>query len=130
MVSLAANPTDFFLANPTTTIPTIESLRGKWRWIGDYEIRNTICYEHQYLKFHLWQLKNLRHTKGGCCSDPPYRYELGLSLRAGAIKAAVLLCAAIAEAVLKYHAEERGYLSIGAAKGRVYTLHTLFGFGL
>ena len=39
----------------------------------------------------------------------PYSYELGLSVRAGAIKAAVLIAASIIEAALRALAELRGY---------------------
>jgi hypothetical protein len=79
--------------------------------------------EEQYLTFHLYMLENLRFTAAGKLNEVPlpYSYPLGLSVRAGAIKAAVLLAASIIEAVLRAHAERRGYKKLnGDPKRRTF----------
>jgi len=100
---------DFLFENPTKQIPTIKSLREKWENIPSESIRDTICYEHQYLEFHVWLLRNIRYTRVGHIANPPYKNEISHSVRAGSVKAAVLLCASIAEASLRAHAEKRNY---------------------
>ena len=95
----------FSLSPDEYQAPTIDELRWEWRKIPDAEARNVIAVESQYLDFHRYLLASLRHqaTTG---SDP---IPLGLSIRAGALKTASLICASIAEAALRAHAESRGY---------------------
>ena len=101
---------DFYFRNPTFTIQPLKSVAAfKWQNVPDEDIRYSIAAEEQYLNFHLYMLENLRHTKAGMLSTPPYEYELGLSVRAGAVKAAVLIAASIVEAALRALAEARGY---------------------
>lgn len=101
---------DFFFANPTFSIQSLQPLAGiKWKHIGDPEVQYAIALEEQYLGFHLYMLNNLRHTKAGHITQPPYVAELGLSVRAGAVKAAVLIAASILEAALRALAEARNY---------------------
>lgn len=68
-----------------------------------------IAREEQYLLFHRFVLDHAKFTKAGKLDSKPYVYSLGLSVRAGAIKAAILVYASIAEAALRAHAEKRGY---------------------
>lgn len=84
---------------------TIAELRHHWENIPDAEARNVIAVEHQYLDFHIYLLASIRHQ----AVDGGDQIPIGLSLRAGALKAASLICASIAEAALRAHAEARGY---------------------
>lgn len=98
-------PRRFSLAADVFDTPSVDSLRDAWRNIPDVQARNVIAVEAQYLAFHKFLLDTLRHapTEGGD------RIPIGLSVRAGALKAATLVCASIAEAALRAHAEARGY---------------------
>ncbi|WP_082672662.1 hypothetical protein [Luteimonas abyssi] len=101
---------DFFFQDPTFEIQPLTTVAiFKWQRLGNPEVQYAIAAEEQYLQFHLYMLKNLRHTRAGQLADPPYRRELGLSVRAGAVKAAVLVAASITEAALRAIAETRGY---------------------
>lgn len=101
---------DFFFSNPTFQIqPLMPLAKFKWRHLRNEEVQYAIAAEEQYLGFHLYMLNNLRHTREAHLHDPPYVYELGLSVRAGAVKAAVLIAGSIIEAALRALAEARGY---------------------
>lgn len=103
-------PVDFFFDPPSYSIPKIGVLADfKWEHVPDREIAKVVAAEEQYLGFHLYMLGSLRFTEPGRVASPPYAYPLGLSVRAGAVKAAVLLAASICEAVLRSHAEKRDY---------------------
>ena len=101
---------DFFFSNPTFSIQPLKSVAVfKWQRLRNPEVQYAIAAEEQYLHFHLYMLGNLRHTQAGRVTEPPYAYELGLSVRAGAVKAAMLVAASIVEAALRTLAEARGY---------------------
>jgi hypothetical protein len=101
---------DFFFDPPTLEIHQLMPVAAfKWQRLQNVDVQYAIAAEEQYLQFHLFLLSNLRHTQVGRLADPPYRYELGLSVRAGAVKAAVLVAASIVEAALRSIAETRGY---------------------
>lgn len=101
---------DFFFYNPTFTIRPLKPIAVfKWQHLKDADVQYCIAAEEQYLDFHLYMLNNIRHTAAGRLTHPPYVYELGLSVRAGAVKAATLVAASIVEAALRAHAELRGY---------------------
>jgi hypothetical protein len=100
---------DFILQPASFSIPTMPSLRTLWNNIPNPKVRDSICQEYQYLQFHQFLLDNLRHTTLGKASSPPYAYKINWTVRAGAIKASILLCGSIAEAALRAHAEKRGY---------------------
>lgn len=85
--------------------PLIGALRHEWRNIPDAQARNVIAVESQYLAFHHYLLNSLRHQ----ALDGGDAIPIGLSVRAGALKTATLLCASIAEAALRAHAEARNY---------------------
>jgi hypothetical protein len=87
-----------------------------WRNIPDAQARNVIAVEAQYLAFHHYLINSLRHQaiEGGDA------IPIGLSIRAGALKTATLLCASIAEAVLRAHAEARRYNLPTAAHRRTF----------
>lgn len=87
------------------SVSSIENFRGQWANVPDTEARNVIAVESQYLEFHQYLIEGVRHEplEGGD------RIRIGLSVRAGAIKTAILICASIAEAALRAHAEARGY---------------------
>ena len=102
-------PVDFYLANPTLTIPSLARLRLFWSNVPNDKVREEIASTHQYLNFQRMLLKQLRFTAAGEIATKPWTKELDLSLRAGAVRAAVLLCASMVEAVLRDHAEKRGY---------------------
>jgi len=101
---------DFFFTNPTFSIQQLKPVAAfKWQHLANQDVQYAIAAEEQYLDFHLFMLNNLRHTRAGQVAQPPYAYELGLSVRAGAVKAAVLIAASIVEAALRALAEARGY---------------------
>jgi hypothetical protein len=98
-------PRHFSLRPAVYQIPAIDELRQEWRRVPDIGARNVIAVEAQYLSFQRYLLESLRHRDpvgGGAI-------PLGLSVRAGALKTATLVCASIAEAALRAHAEKRGY---------------------
>lgn len=95
-----------FLLNPDQyDTPSIEALRQEWCNVPDVQARNYIAVEAQYLAFHQYLINSLQHRalNGGDA------IPIGLSIRAGALKTATLLCASIAEAALRAHAEARQY---------------------
>lgn len=101
----------FYLKNPHFSPATIEGLRSEW-WsrIPDPEIAKLIATEHQYFQFHMHLLRQLEYRgKAG-------RGDLDRSLRAGAIKAAQLMCSSIIEAALRVHGEDRGYKPLRDSK--------------
>ncbi len=101
---------DFYFLNPTYTIQSLKGVAAfKWQNLHDEDIKYSIAAEEQYLDFHLFMLENLRHTEAGQIANPPYVYELGLSVRAAAVKAAVLIAASIIEAALRALAESKIY---------------------
>gem|GEM_PF-1624990 len=101
---------DFFFDKPTFEIQPLKTVAVfKWQHLKNPEVQYAIAAEEQYLNFHLYMLANLRHTEVGKLAHPPYKYELGLSVRAGAVKAAILVAASIVEAALRTLAELRGY---------------------
>jgi len=101
---------DFFFQNPTFEIQPLKTVAMfKWQRLLNSDVQYAIAAEEQYLHFHLYMLSNLRHTQAGKLAQPPYVSELGLSVRAGAVKAAILVAASIVEAALRTLAEMRGY---------------------
>ena len=82
---------DFFFDPATFDIPTLNTLRYKWINIHDLNVREVIAREDQFLQFHLFSLKSIKHTNvGGIGKHDCYVLDLGLSVRGGAIKAALL----------------------------------------
>jgi hypothetical protein len=111
-------PRDFYFSPPTCSLRTLGELRADWINIKDVKVRNVVAVEAQYIEFHRFVLKNVRHVEQGAtlASGMP----LGMSVRAGALKALMLMSAAVCEAVLRYHAERRGYSLPNQAKHRTY----------
>jgi len=109
-------PRYFFLEPPEYQVPAIDELRWEWRNIPDSDARNVVAVEAQYLEFHRYLLASLRHRDiAGGAAIP-----VGLSVRAGALKTATLVCACIAEAALRAHAERRGYPLHGNPRRRTF----------
>ncbi len=100
--------TDFFFKPPDFQIPTLQEIGADWQYIPDPQIRSMVSVECQYLSFHLFLLESL-HYHWGKSETVWKESKIDLSVRAGAVKAAILLFASIAEAVLRAHAEKRGY---------------------
>ena len=99
---------DFHYFPRTFDIPTLPILRTQWENIPYQRFRQAIATEHQYLQFHLFMANSTRHTAiGGTADDETF--QLFLSVRAGAIKAALLICGSIVEAALLAHALKRRY---------------------
>ncbi len=111
---------DFYFNPHTHSIPSRAGLKAQWKKIPNADVLEAIATEAQYLNFHLFILKSAKHTRADCLTSKPYEYKLGLSVRAGAIKAALLLCASIAEAALRAHAEKRGYKLAKDPKKRMF----------
>lgn len=100
---------DFFFQPPTFAVPTLEKLRRDWQTVPNPDVRNAIAVEHQYLHFHEFMLDRCRFTAEGALANRPWDHPISLSVRAGAIKAKLLLSASIVEAALRAHGEYRGY---------------------
>lgn len=98
-------PRRFSLNPDQYDTPSIDALRQEWRNIPDPQARNVIAVEAQYLAFHHYLINSLRHQ----AIDGGDAIPIGLSVRAGALKTATLLCASVAEAALRAHAEARNY---------------------
>jgi hypothetical protein len=98
-------PRHFSLDPAEYQVPTVSELRREWRNVPDPDARNVVAVEAQYLEFHRYLLASLRHRD----VEGSVPIPIGLSVRAGALKTATLLSACIAEAVLRAHAERRGY---------------------
>ena len=99
---------DFFFDPATIAIPTLSDLRRKWLGVTDLTVREMIVQEEQYLCFHRAMLSQVHFTEAGAVRAPSWRLPLDISVRAGAVKAAALVCGSIAEASLRHHAERRG----------------------
>jgi hypothetical protein len=98
---------DLVFAPATFDTPTVGKFEKDWANIPDPNVRKVIAREHQYLFLHARLLEQLRHTSKGAASDPPYKWRIDYNLRAGFIKAALLVAASICEAALRAHAEKR-----------------------
>lgn len=98
-------PRRFSLIPDVYDTPSVPALRHEWRNIPDAQARNVIAVEAQYLAFHHYLINSLRHQ----AIEGSDAIPIGLSVRAGALKTATLLCASIAEAALRAHAEARQY---------------------
>lgn len=92
------------LFQPTRVdVPTVATLKNRWRRIPDARIRTHIAREHHYLLFHEQLLARIHYTR----SQEQLPAPLELTLRAGLVKAAVLIAASICEAALRAHGEQR-----------------------
>lgn len=101
---------DFFIEPSTFDIPKKFQLREQWKNIPNTNIIDVVAGEEQYLIFQRFLLDHILFTKeGGYPESITYRKNLDLSVRAGAVKATVLLASSITEAVLRAHAEKRNY---------------------
>lgn len=100
---------DLLFDSPTFDIPTVAQFERDWRNVPTPTVRKIVAREHQFLFFQARLLDQLRHTTPGNAGSPPSAHALGLNLRAGFVKTALLLVASICEAVLRDHAESRGY---------------------
>jgi hypothetical protein len=98
---------DFFFDPPTVAIPPLGQLRIKWIGITDLTVRAVIAQEEQYLCYHRAMLERVHSTEAGALPNPTWRLPLDISVRAGAVKAAALVCGSIVEAALRHHAERR-----------------------
>lgn len=107
---------DFFFEPPTLLIPDIQKLKLVWINIPNESVRTLVATEYQYYEFHQFLLDKLRHKDS---DKPSYDLPLGLSVRVGAIKAARLVVGSITEAVLRAHAEQRGYKLHGTTLGKI-----------
>ena len=99
---------------PIFDVPPIVKFIFTWANVPDNAACNAIAVEQQYLEFHKYMLDAIRHEDP---NSPAHGMPLGLSVRAGMVKAAVLLYASIAEAALRAHAEKRG-IKLHPAKNR------------
>lgn len=109
-------PRRFSLNPDQYDTPSVQALRQEWRNIPDTQARNVIAVEAQYLAFHHYLINCLRHQ----AIEGSDAIPIGLSVRAGALKTATLLCASIAEAALRAHAEARHYNLPVAAHRRTF----------
>jgi hypothetical protein len=111
--------TYFLFEQPEYTIPSIANLKSDWANIADTTIRKFIATENQYLTFHRHMiLGQLKFKKSE--TDTPS--NLILSVRAGAIKSAILMGVSIIEAALRFHFEANGGNGNGAGLGKILRL--------
>lgn len=109
-----------FHYNPCTfDIPTFSNLRSQWKNIPFLRLQKVIIIEHQYLYFHLFMINNTQHTHVGTTPDVN-TWGLGSGVRAGALKAALLMYASIVEGVLLAHALKRKYKLAKNPKKRTF----------
>lgn len=95
----------FSLANEYYEItPAVVSL-FKWDHL-DIDVSHQLGFEEQYLEFHRYLLENLRSVPAEYPNREPW--PLGLSLRAGAVKAYVVLASSIVEGALASWGKELG----------------------
>jgi hypothetical protein len=100
---------DLFIDPPTIDLPMVKAMQiFRWGHLPE-RVAYFVAVEEQYLRFHLLLLERARFTGAGKLSEKPWVKPLGLTVRSGAIKAAVLLTASISEAVLRAIAEAREY---------------------
>jgi hypothetical protein len=100
---------DLFVDPPTIDLPSLQSLRNE-RWANcPTVVRRVVAQEYQYFLFQCMLLERLRFTAPGMLDSKPWRKPLDLAVRAGAVKAALLVAASIIEAVLRAVAEHRAY---------------------
>jgi len=112
---------DFYFDPPTVQLPALDGLRYfYWEHISDDDLCHAIAQDYQYLQFHLSLLKKVKFTAAGQLHTKPWQKSLSLSVRAGAIKAALLICGSIAEAALRYIAEQRSYPLAKNPRHRTY----------
>lgn len=83
---------------------------GVFKWGAlDSEIANQLGFEEQYLKFHRYLLENLESVPA---ESPHYTPKpIGLSLRAGFVKAYIVFACSIIEGVLANWAKKKGISS-------------------
>ena len=100
---------DFFFQPATCDIKTLDFIKEQWTNVPTDAVRKHVAEENQYLYFLHHQLQACYTTPEGQLKEQPYKTKLGLSVRAGVIKSFMLIVASISEAVLRDHAEIRGY---------------------
>ena len=98
---------DLLIDSPTFTIPSVKDLEKQWVNVPGSTVRTVIAREHQYLFLHVRLLDQLYFTDQGKAASPLYKKPIDYNLRAGFVKAALLMAASICEAVLRAHAEKR-----------------------
>lgn len=98
--------TQFHLEPNAFSIPSLRDVAKEWSSIPDPRIRGMIAVEYQYLVFHRYLLASL-HFTWYAGYGLTIEGKLDHSIRAGAIKAPVLVSASIVEAALRAHAEKR-----------------------
>jgi hypothetical protein len=109
---------DFYYHPPTCAILSLGELRLEWEHVKDLKVRHVIAVETQYIAFHRFVLRNTRHVEEG--AKMAGGLPISRSVRAGALKALMFMAAAVCEAVLRYHAERRGYKLPTNPKHRTY----------
>lgn len=97
--------------NPTTVkVPQVRTIENWWCNVPDATVKKYMAREHQYLLLHESILNSIHYTYSNWMKQKPPRMEpLNYTLRAGFVKAAVLIYASLCEAALRSHAEKRGY---------------------
>lgn len=100
---------DLFLDPPTFELPPVKTVQWfKWGHLPE-QIAYAVAVEEQYLQFHLLLLERAHFTSAGTLATKTWSKPIDFTVRAGIVKAAVLITASIAEAVLRALAEARGY---------------------
>ena len=99
--------TQYYFNPDSCQIPRLKDLDAQWQSIPDSKIKSMIVVENQYLEFQLFLLASLCFIWNNGTST--VRGYVDHSLRAGAVKAGILLYASIVEAALRAHVEKRGY---------------------
>jgi hypothetical protein len=90
-------------------IPPVRNFERRWGNIPDVTVRRYMAQEHQFLIFHEKLCGGLRSRPNRSGGRSKEAKPLDLTLRAGFVKAGILICASICEAALRAHAERRGY---------------------
>jgi|SRR6185312_6058350 len=99
---------DLIVEPATCDIPSVADLETQWANVPNVDVRKVIAREHQYLRLQALLLDRMYYTAAGGAADPQYKNPVDYTLRAGAIKATILIAASICEAALRSHGEKRG----------------------
>ncbi|MFO0904270.1 MAG: hypothetical protein U0939_14805 [Pirellulales bacterium] len=114
-------PFDLVLNPATVKVPQVRTIEKWWGNVPDVTVRKYMAREHQYLLLHEAVLSSIHYTYPNWMKQKPPKMEpLDYTLRAGFVKAAVLIYASLCEAALRAHAEKRGYTLPANARHRTF----------
>lgn len=102
----------FLIDPPVHSIPTLEDYQAQWPHLKarqshvaqDERFIELILGAHQYFEFHLMLLDRVKHQHVDQDKEP---LGLNFTIRAGAVKSAIISGVSVIESVLLFHAQSR-----------------------